>query len=168
MFRAKVALILIVFECLLPALSRGNQDEATGEHHNSFASVLHRVIRASRERFRPVQTFRIDMYPSREYWYEVDTPLPGATLCRVFEHPELIYECEWTRSRKAPAPPAFVELADQLERSLGAAWTRTNGDKHGTVLFKPKKPEREGLVELRSRDADGTPLLKVIIHRPVE
>jgi hypothetical protein len=167
--RRMVLLAMTVCYCLLAALSRGNQSATTDEHHNdhSFESVLKRVIRASRERFRPVQTFRIDNYPNGDYWYEVDHPLPGATLCRVFEHPELIYQCEWTSSKKTPKIPTFVELADQMERSLGASWTRTNREMGRIVLFEPKN-RREGVVEVRSRDRAGRSLLHIIIHRPVE
>jgi hypothetical protein len=170
MFRARVVLTLAVCECLLQSFSRGNQDAVTGDHNKnpSFESALHRVIRASRERFRPVQTFRIDNYPGRDYWYEVDTPLPGAALCRVFEHPELIYQCEWTSRKKTPKPLTFIELADQMERSLGTSWTRTSRNREGTVLFEPKNPRREGIVEVRSRDTAGKSLLQVIIHRPDE
>jgi hypothetical protein len=171
MFRVKIVfLTMAVCECWFPAMSRGNQSATTGQHNknNSFESALHRVIRASRERFRPVQTFRVNMYPGRDYWYEVDTPLPGATLCRVFEHPELTYQCEWTRSKRTPKPLPFVELADQMERSLGTPWTRRNREKEGTVLFEPKNPRREGVVELRSRDTAGKSLLQLIIRQPVE
>jgi hypothetical protein len=171
MSRAQVILLSItVCYWWLPGLSRGYQGATTGEQHHddSFESVLQRVIRASRERFRPVQTFRIDNYPNGDYWYEVDHPLPGATLCRVFEHPELIYQCEWIRSKKTPKIPTFDELAAQVERSLGTSWTRTNRDTGRTVVFGRMNTRREGMVEVRSRDSAGRSLLHIIIHRPVE
>jgi hypothetical protein len=49
------------------------------EHEQkTFKEVVQRLVRASRENLRPIKTFRVNMHPSLEYWYEVEVMLPGA------------------------------------------------------------------------------------------
>ena len=111
----------------------------------SFAETIQLVVRASREGFRPLKTFRIEMHPKRDYWYNVTNVLPGATQCRVFEHPQMVYRCEWTRTKESVA-----SLAGQIGPALGEPWKR--GDASAALVrFEPLNVRREGLVEIRGR-----------------
>jgi hypothetical protein len=97
----------------------------------SFAETIQLVVRASREGFRPLKTFRIEIYPKRDYWYNVTNTLPGASQCRVFEHPQLVYRCEWTRTKET-----VTSIAGQIGLALGEPWKRIDGN--DTLLrFEP-------------------------------
>ena len=136
----------------LLALSAAGHDE---DHVLSFAETVQLVARASREGFRPLKTFRIEMHPRRDYWYNVTNVLPGAGLCRIFEHPQLVYRCEWN-GRKT----TLSALAAQIGSALGEPWKRV--DVSATVVrFEPLNPRRDGLIELRQRTAS----LDATFHR---
>ena len=128
---------------------------AHDEHHQlSFAETVQLVARASREGFRPLKTFRIEMHPRRDYWYNVTNALPGAGMCRIFEHPQLIYRCEWNRGKTT-----LSALAAQIGAALGDLWKRVESP--AAVVFEPLNPRRDGLVELRQRSG----AIEVTFHR---
>lgn len=143
-------------------LSVGPVQAHEDEHMTlSFAETVQLIVRASREGLRPLKTFRIEMHPSRDYWYHVTNALPGASTCRIFEHPRLLYKCEWTK----PAPAGeFRSLATQIEAALGDPWTRT--DRPSLVRFDPKNVRREGVVEVRDRGGARTTAVDVIFYPP--
>ena len=121
----------------------------------SFAETVQLVVRASREGFRPLKTFRIEMHPSRDYWYNVTNTLPGASQCRVFEHPQLVYRCEWARGKQTVAG-----IAAQIGAALGDPWNRADTAK--ALRFEPLNPRREGGIEIRQR-GNG---IEVTFYRP--
>jgi hypothetical protein len=128
----------------LLAVAAAGHDEI---HELSFAETVQLVVRASREGLRPLKTFRIEMHPSRDYWYNVTNVLPGASMCRIFEHPQLVYRCEWNRGKIT-----LAALAAQIGTALGDRWKRV--DPSATVVrFEPLNARREGLVELRQLKA---------------
>jgi hypothetical protein len=130
----------------------------------SFAETVQLLVRASREGLRPLKTFRIEIHPSRDYWYNVTNALPGATTCRIFEHPRMIYKCEWTKKVRAGDAPLFKDLATQIEAALGDPWTRT--DHPAVVRFDPKNVRREGVIEIRHRTSARTEFVDVIFYVP--
>ena len=134
---------------VLLAVAAAGHDEL---HELSFAETVQLVARASREGFRPLKTFRIEMHPRRDYWYNVTNVLPGASMCRIFEHPQLVYRCEWNQGKIT-----LQDLAAQIGTALGDRWKRVNPSAT-VVRFEPHNPHRDGLVELRrlKAGADAT------------
>jgi hypothetical protein len=102
----------------------GNDD------NESFASALHRVIRASRENFRPVEGARIELHPGNKSYFQARVDLPGTTECRIDEPPNVTYSCKWKpqQSQAAGSAPCDKLLAD-LQAALGAEWSRTDSPK---------------------------------------
>ena len=161
--------LLLTAPCLwflsLAATPNAHDDDHT--HDLSLKDVLHRIVRASRERFSPQKTFRVEMHPKRDYWYEVESSLPGATTCRIYEHPELIYQCEWFKDKRTPNPPSFSQLAHNVEAALGEKWTRSEPKSGRLVIFEPKDPTREGVIDLKSHNTSSR-RLELTIHRPFD
>ena len=95
-------LFLVCF--LLGHASRAKAFQNHSDEHKPLTLDvrLKLIVSAGRERFRPIMTYRVDMVPSGSSWYEVNNSVPGASFCRVYEHPQVIYTCEWTRGPKAP------------------------------------------------------------------
>jgi hypothetical protein len=100
------------------------------DNHEPFASALHRVIRASRENFRPVEGARIEFHPGNKSYFQARVDLPGTTECRIDEPPNLSYSCKWQppQSQAAASGPCDKLLAD-IEAALGAEWSRTDSPK---------------------------------------
>lgn len=92
---------------------------ALGGHDGEepFAAVLQRIVRASRENFRPVQGARIELHPGNLSYYQPKVNLPGTTECRVDERPRWTYSCKWSGVRCASLP------ADAAA-ALGPEWSR--------------------------------------------
>lgn len=113
---------------LLAAVSLAGQAPPPATAEARFRRELRRaiqsVVRASRERFRPMQGARIDMRPGNEYWFDARHPMPEATDCRVYEHPPS-YTCRWEKSPQRPDLAAFYGvLSADVEAILGDAWKR--------------------------------------------
>lgn len=87
------------------------------DEEEPFADVLHRVIRASRENFRPVQGARIEMHPGSRSYYQAKVNLPGTTECRIDEQPRWIYSCQWRGAR-------CDKLLADTAAALGQEWSR--------------------------------------------
>ena len=85
---------------------------------DSFAEILQRIVRASRENFRPVQGARIEMHPGNISYYQPKVYLPGTTECRIEERPRWIYSCQWHGAR-------CEKLRADTESALGPQWSRT-------------------------------------------
>ena len=106
-------------------------ESVSGSDDNaSFASALHRVIRASREHFRPVEGARIELHPGNKSYFQARVDLPGTTECRIDEPPNLTYSCKWKphQSQAAGSAPCDKLLAD-MQAALGAEWSRTDSSK---------------------------------------
>jgi hypothetical protein len=99
-----------------------------------FRTVLQRIIRASRENFRPVEGARIDLYPGRRSYFQARVDLPGTTECRIDETPVLAYSCKWKPEPKAITPGALCKrLTDQVEAALGSEWQRQESRQRNSV-----------------------------------
>lgn len=122
---------------LMAAAVRPQPPAAESPARREFHTSLHLVIRAARERFRPLQGARIDIRPGRETWFEARHFLPGAASCRVYEHP-LTYICRWERTaERRDLPSFFRSLAEDVAAALGADWSRS--DEPERVTFERKE-----------------------------
>ena len=100
------------------------------DNNVQFAAALQRVIRASRENFRPVEGARIELHPGNKSYFQARVDLPGTTECRIDEPPNLIYSCKWKPPQLQPpgTSPCDKLLAD-IQAALGAEWSRTDSPK---------------------------------------
>jgi hypothetical protein len=153
----------IVILILLSGAVASGFSQTHDEHSPGFAPTLRRVIRAGRERFRPIKSFRVEMRPGREYWYESEEGLPGASICRIYEHPELIYVCEW-KNQKAGAATTHAELVKRVESALGDRWTRADAKSRGVTRFEAKVAEPGIAVEIV--EVGKGPAVKIIVYAP--
>ena len=87
------------------------------DQEGPFAAVLQRIVRASRENFRPVQGARIELHPGNLSYYQPKLYLPGTTDCRIDERP-LVYSCKWRGER-------CEKLLADTTSALGSEWSRT-------------------------------------------
>jgi hypothetical protein len=98
------------------------------DDEGDFAAVLQRILRASRENFRPVEGARIDLYPGRRTYFQSRVDLPGTTDCRIYETPLPVFSCQWKAPAAAPgagtAGTACGRLADRVATALGPEWQR--------------------------------------------
>jgi len=97
------------------------------DSNEPFAAVLQRIIRFSRENFRPVEGARIEMHPGNKSYFQARVDLPGTTECRIDEPPNLVYSCLWKPPQSQLRGPAPCDklLAD-VQAALGTEWTRTD------------------------------------------
>ena len=99
------------------------------DEEEPFAAVLQRIIRASRENFRPVQGPRIEMHPGTLSYYQPKVNLPGTTECRIDEQPP-VYSCKWRGAR-------CQKLLAETEAALGAEWSRRDAKRpQGKMTFR--------------------------------
>ena len=78
------------------------------DNNVQFAAALQRVIRASRENFRPVEGARIELHPGNKSYFQARVDLPGTTECRIDEPPNLIYSCKWKPPQLQPQEPLLA------------------------------------------------------------
>ena len=123
--------------------SAAAQHDDHGHGPMTLPILLEQLVSASRERFRPVMTYRVDMRPRGNSWYEAKYALPEALWCRVFEHPRLRYECEWGAKPKRD----FGQFTKQYEDALGKGWQRGEGHAK-TVRFTATERTRNGDIEI--------------------
>ena len=99
------------------------------------------------------------MVPSGSSWYEVNNSVPGASFCRVYEHPQVIYTCEWTRGPKAPI---FSALAKEIEEALETRWKRADqSGRRKIARFAPINADsRDGIIQLEETNTG----LKLVVH----
>jgi hypothetical protein len=97
---------------------------AAAEEQADFATGLDKLIRAGRERFRPVKTYRVDIRPGPLYWYESSVMLPGVEYCRIYEHPRRECVCQWPRKAET-----YAAVVDRVRESLGDRWKSSNSGK---------------------------------------
>lgn len=109
---AIIAVVRILLALLIAAAVQGHDEE------EPFAAVLQRIIRSSRENFRPVQGARIELHPGNLSYYQPKVNLPGTTECRIDERPRWTYSCKWSGAR-------CEKLLADTTSALGAEWTRT-------------------------------------------
>ena len=122
-------------------------DESRAPGEAEFTKALNRIIRAARERFRPVQSFRVDIRPGDIYWYEGQVVLPGAEYCRSYEHPRLRYVCQWTGKNTTSK---YDGVVDRVRAALGDQWTFSASERRGRKMarFDPLDPSRTGSIEI--------------------
>ena len=108
----------------------------------SFKEIVQKLVRASRENLRPLKTFRVEMKPGREYWYEVEVKLPGAKTCRIYEHPQMVYRCEWNRAPTESGNSVYTTVVNRIEEALDSSnWTvRRSSNKVSVTRFEPVNP----------------------------
>jgi len=82
------------------------------------------------------------------YWYEVTNALPGATSCRIFEHPTMMYVCEWRMNSKGSKNVTFGELDKQVAAALGSDWTATRLPDISGRRFEPQNSARFPVIEI--------------------
>ncbi|MFN7932111.1 MAG: hypothetical protein U0R19_02215 [Bryobacteraceae bacterium] len=138
--------VLLSLAALLAAQQHDDHD-----HGPATPEVLvAQLISASRERFRPVMTYRVDMRPRGNSWYEAKYVLPEAQSCRVFEQPQMRYVCEWGLKPKRD----FAAFVKQYEGLLGQGWKRTDGvGKFKSVRFSAVERQRNGDWEIAETEA---------------
>ena len=102
---------------------------AAADSGDSFAEVLHRVIRASRENFRPIEGARIEMHPGNISYFQAKVDLPGTKACRIDEHPVPAYSCQWTT-------PDCEKLPAKVAVALGEEWSRANSAQSRKTVFR--------------------------------
>ncbi len=145
--------VLILSTALAASLLGGQHDHDDPE---TFESILNLVIRSSRERLRPLKTFRIERQPANYYWYEVTDSLPGAQ-CRIYEHPRMVYLCTWTAAK--PGGPSTQEaLRDDVLKATGEQYSVVP-TKAG-LTFEPREPRRYPVIEVSGerKSKDGMQL----------
>ena len=117
-----------------------------GDGPASFRDTVQLILRSSRENLRPLKASRIEIHPRRDYWYEVTDVLPGARVCRIYEHPAMVYKCEWKAETDVSA--AFARLVSDIGAVLGTEdWLPAPGARQ--MRFEPVNPLRNGVVEVR-------------------
>lgn len=159
--RRVLVVLAFVLSSVAPAGAAPLHDEDSLES-GRFQEVMHRLIRASREKLRPLKTFRIDMRPGSVYWYEVDVVLPGAEKCRIYEHPEMVYRCEWKRPADVPSATVYASLVRALKETLSQTdWTVQASS--GVTQFQPVNPRRNPLIEVRVGGPKSKPLLELLL-----
>lgn len=133
------------------SLQLAGQQHDDHDHGPATVEVLvAQLISASRERFRPVMTYRVDMRPRGNSWYEAKYVLPDAQSCRVYEHPQMRYVCEWSNKPKRD----FAAFVKQYETLLGPGWKRTDSSgKRKTVRFSATERQRNGDWEITEQEA---------------
>ena len=124
-----VAIGLLASTLAVSRLSAHDEDQP-------FAAVLQRVIRASRENFRPLEGARIEMHPGNQSYYQARIDLPGTTECRIDEHPDPVYSCRWLPPPSAPANAACPKILSDIEAALGAEWSRTDSSQSAPAIFR--------------------------------
>ncbi len=135
----------------------------------SFKEIVQRLVRASRENLRPVRTFRVEMHPSGDYWYEVEVKLPRAKICRIYEHPKMVYRCEWKSSSNLPINAIYTDVVKHIEEALGSTdWSvpkSLNGAR--VTRFEPVNPRRNPVFEVRLGGQRRDPIVEVLLF-PVD
>jgi hypothetical protein len=134
---------------------------AFAQNDAEFDETLEHVLRASKERFIPVEGARNENR-LREFFFEAKLYLPGATFCRVFQRDKTpIYGCEW---EQAAIPNSFAGLYDRLtakiEAALGSDWNKRPGSRKSgkDVLFTANdRPTVQLILET------GAPMIHVFI-----
>lgn len=116
------------------------------------------VISASRERFRPLMTYRIEQRPGNSYWYETTITLEGGRYCRIYEHPSLRFVCQWDAKTK------IDELTKRLQEALGDGWKRADEKARSKApRFAHKdEPAKNPVMELS--EADGG--VRLVVQQP--
>ena len=137
------------------------------EEHDpqSFKEVVHRLIRASRENLRPLKTFRVDMHPAGNYWYEVTVLLPGAKICRIFEHPRMVYWCEWKKANNVPATAVYKSVVESFQAALGSNDWNGGARSPGILTrFEPANPRRNPAIEVRLVGSNASGKVEVSLY----
>ncbi len=125
----------------LAALLPGQQHDDHDHGPLTLEVLVLQLTSASRERFRPVMTYRVDMRPRGNSWYEAKYILPEAQSCRVYEQPRMRYVCEWGLKPKRD----FAAFVKQYETLLGQGWKRVDGTgKSKSVRFSAVERQRNG------------------------
>jgi len=90
-----------------------------------FDAALKRIVRASKDRFIPIEGARIENR-RRDFFFEPRVYLPGATYCRIFELDSTwIFGCEWEHAKTTAAAAGFYDqLVAKAETTLGAEWSK--------------------------------------------
>jgi hypothetical protein len=147
---AAAGAILVV----LTAFAQDSHDEP-----ETFDSILNVVIRASRERLRPLKTFRIEQRPGTDYWYEVTETLPGAE-CRILEHPRMVYQCTWTASKKG-GPAGSEALMNEINKAAPDKYVIVKTKR--VISFEPREPRRYPPMEIAG-ERSTTPGMQLRIY----
>jgi len=135
------------------------------QYVRDLASALKEVVRASRDRFAPVEGVRIVRFPGRQSWYEAKTYLPGANYCRIDDEPALMYSCIWGRAEARMDMTAFhTRLAADIETALGPDFKRRQTAKNaGSVFFDEQASSGGATVQVLPPAREPEPTVKVIV-----
>jgi hypothetical protein len=137
---ASLLALLLTIGSAAPALSQDRHD-----HEKLPLNILLMLITSSaRERFRPIMTYRVEMRPSRDEYYNSKYTLPEAEWCRIFEHPQLVFACEWKSDRKR----AIGDFVKQYQDALGEGWKRTDKEPKGRRTAVFDYPDRRGDISM--------------------
>jgi hypothetical protein len=109
---------------------------AAHDEEQPFAAVLQRVIRASRENFRPVEGARIEMHPGNLSYFQARVDLPGTKECRIDEHPNPVYSCRWQPPSSAPPGPVCARILSDIDTALGPEWSRGHSPQSAPAVFR--------------------------------
>lgn len=156
-------IILTLVCCMVQPPASGFHDDDHGLE--SLKEVLQRIVRASRENLRPLKTSRIEIHPGDLYWYEVDTTLPGARTCRIYEHPKIVYQCEWKNSSTEPAASLYTGVVKQFREVLASTDWDLRTDSRKLTEFVPKDPWRNPLIQIRIGGTSRIPVIEVLVYR---
>ncbi len=127
--------MVVLFCWILTADAWTGPDDDHGPE--SFRVVLQRIIRAARENLRPLKTFRIEQYPGRLYWYEVETVLPDAVQCRIYEHPAMVYVCEMRTPPGSTPQAVHAATVQRFSEALGVADWKERRDSASVTTLEP-------------------------------
>ena len=89
----------------------------------AFDGVLETILKASNQRFRPVEGPRIENR-RREFYFEARVYLPEAMYCRIFDQGGLVYCCEWEVKSQASSTSVYEKLVTRIESALGTKWAK--------------------------------------------
>lgn len=144
---------------------------AAAEEIDPFPGVLQRIIRASRENFRPVEGARIDLYPGRRSYFQARISLPGTTECRIDEAPVLTYSCQWKPDPKAIAPGAPCSgLIQQVVAALDSDWQRKEPrTATSAAIFKNTGRYKDTeIAVMRSKGPSPVCIISIVANRPAD
>ena len=107
------------------------------------------------------------MHPRGGYWYEVAVLLPGAEICRIYEHPQLVYRCEWHAPNKNTVGSVYTSMVKNVQDALGSTeWTAHSSANEGPVTrFEPANPRRNPLIEVRVAGPKANPIVQVSLFK---
>jgi hypothetical protein len=114
----------------LACLALLSQLSAFGEGDSSFDTALKQILLASKDRFAHIQGARIENR-RRDFFYEPQLYLPGATYCRIFQTTgDWIYGCDWEQANNRNGFAGLYDrLVEKVAHALGQEWNKQPGSR---------------------------------------